>query len=255
MQELVAERVSLISRLSVFTVTRKRSLASGPTGCSAIDGAAPTCTFDDGHISRGTRGRARTPPGARARAPRRPSVWMSSMMPTPCPRRSAPHTCSASAIDGRPNASPAWIVMWKSSRITREKASRWRAGGSRPRAGDVEAAHALVAVAQRQLRDLQASSPAGASRSRDAARSARGPAEPRPKPASTASTTSSSDRPVLGVQLGGEADLGVDDAVVGEVLGALGGHPLQRLRVCITPPCGRTSPGRARGRCGWRRGR
>jgi hypothetical protein len=31
------------------------------------------------------------------------------------------------------------------------------------------------------------------------------------------------------VELGGEADLGVDDPVVGEVLGALGGHALQRL--------------------------
>ena len=121
--------VWLIRRLSVFTVTRKRSSASGPIGWSAIDGAAPTCTLDDGHISSGTR-------VSRTNAARRPrracpsaSMWMSSMIRTPWPRRSAPHTCSASAIDGRPNASPAWIVMWKSSRITRENASRWRAGG------------------------------------------------------------------------------------------------------------------------------
>ena len=40
----------------------------------------------------------------------------------------------------------------------------------------------------------------------------------------------------LDVQLGGEADLGVDDAVGGQVLGALGGHPAQRRRaVCMTP--------------------
>ena len=38
------------------------------------------------------------------------------------------------------------------------------------------------------------------------------------------------------VQLGREADLGVDDAVGGEVLGALGGHPGRwPRRVCITP--------------------
>ena len=32
----------LISRLSVLTVTRKRSLASRPIGCSSIEGAAPS---------------------------------------------------------------------------------------------------------------------------------------------------------------------------------------------------------------------
>ena len=48
-----------ISRLSVFTVTRNRSRVSRPMGCSAIDGAAPVCTLDVGHISSGTR-RSRT---------------------------------------------------------------------------------------------------------------------------------------------------------------------------------------------------
>ena len=54
---------------------------------------------------------------------------MSSTMRTPCPRRSAPHHCSASQIDGSPKPSPAWIVMWKFSRATYWKASRCRLGG------------------------------------------------------------------------------------------------------------------------------
>ena len=52
---------------------------------------------------------------------------------------------------------------------------------------------------------------------------------PSAKPASTASTTSSRSKPGLDVQLGGEPHLGVDDAVGGEVLDALPGHPVQRV--------------------------
>ena len=37
-------------------------------------------------------------------------------------------------------------------------------------------------------------------------------------------------QPALGVQLGGEADFGVDDPVRGQVLGALGRHPAQGVR-------------------------
>src|ERR1035441_4520280 len=45
----------LISRLSVFTVTRNDSCLSTRSGCRAIDGAAPVCTFEVGHISSGIR--------------------------------------------------------------------------------------------------------------------------------------------------------------------------------------------------------
>ena len=51
--------VSLINRLSVFTVTRKRNLANAPIGCSLIEAAAPVCKLEVGHISSGTR-RSRT---------------------------------------------------------------------------------------------------------------------------------------------------------------------------------------------------
>ena len=47
--------VSLISRLSVFSVTRKRSRRSISIGCSAIDPTTPVLTFDVGHSSSGMR--------------------------------------------------------------------------------------------------------------------------------------------------------------------------------------------------------
>ena len=50
-------------------------------------------------------------------------------MRTPWPSRSVPHHCTASQIDGSPNASPAWIVMWKFSRLRYWNASRCRLGG------------------------------------------------------------------------------------------------------------------------------
>ena len=85
-------------------------------------------TFDVGHSSSGMR-------VSRMYAASRPSCSlpigpvMSSTMRTPWPSRSAPHHCTASQIDGSPNASPAWIVVWKLARITYWKASRWRVGG------------------------------------------------------------------------------------------------------------------------------
>ena len=53
---------------------------------------------------------------------------MTSMIRTPWPSRSAPHHCTASQIDGSPNPSPAWMVMWKFSRDTYRNASRCRLG-------------------------------------------------------------------------------------------------------------------------------
>ena len=49
------------------------------------------------------------------------------------------------------------------------------------------------------------------------------------KPSSIASTASSRVRPLLGAQLGGHPDLGVHDAVGGEVLGAFGRDPGDRV--------------------------
>ena len=44
-----------MSRLSVLTVTRKRSVLSSVTGWTAMVAAAEVCRFDDGHISNGIR--------------------------------------------------------------------------------------------------------------------------------------------------------------------------------------------------------
>ena len=51
---------------------------------------------------------------------------------------------------------------------------------------------------------------------------------PLAKPSRTASTTSSRDRP-RSVQLAGELDLGVDDAVVAEVFGGFPRDAVQRV--------------------------
>ena len=53
---------------------------------------------------------------------------------------------------------------------------------------------------------------------------------PRRKPSQTAATISASGEPVRLVELGGEAHLGVDDAVVGEIDGRLVGDPFERGR-------------------------
>ena len=89
-----------------------------------IDGAAPVWTFEVGHISSGMR-RSRTNAASRP-SPTEPSGRgvMSSTIRTPCPSRSAPANWTASQIDGRPNDSPAWIVMWKFSRRMYSNASR-----------------------------------------------------------------------------------------------------------------------------------
>ncbi len=114
----------LISRLSVLTVTRKRSRRSRSIGCSRTDGAAPVWTFEVGHISSGMR-RSRTKAASRPSSIEPSSrTVMSSTIRTPWPSRSAPANWTASQIDGSPNDSPAWIVMWKFSRRMYSNASR-----------------------------------------------------------------------------------------------------------------------------------
>ena len=130
----------------MLTVTRNRSRRSSPIGCSAIDGAAPVCTLEVGHISSGIAlvADVRRQPAELHRADRRPV--MSSTIRTPWPSRSAPHHWIASQIDGSPNASPAWMVKWEFSRwqvLERVEVPGGRVAGLG--AGDVEAGHAAVA--------------------------------------------------------------------------------------------------------------
>ena len=121
--------VSLISRLSVLTVTRNRNRASRSNGCFSILGTAPVCTLELGHISSGIR-LSRTMPASRPRhAVPSGSSSISSTIRTPCPNRSAPQNAMASWMDGRPNASPAWMVNRALLARMYSKASRWRDGG------------------------------------------------------------------------------------------------------------------------------
>ena len=78
---------------------------------------------------------------------------------------------------------------------------------------------------------------------------------PMRNPSSIASTTSSRVRPRSGDSSGAIPDLGVDDAVGGQVLGALGGDPHDRVALLHDARrCARTSRGRAPASCGRRRG-
>jgi hypothetical protein len=154
---------------------------------------------------------------------------MSSTMRTPCPSRSAPQIWMASQMEGRPNASPAWMVMWWLAAAMVRNASSGRVAGLAAR--DVEADHAGVPVAQRELGDLR-----GVRR-----RAHGGEQQPDLDPALRRHLLEPGEdrlhdlvqlHAALEVQLGCEADLGVDHAVVGQVLGALGcdaGEGLGRL--------------------------
>ncbi len=99
--------VSLINRLSVLTVTRKRKRANRSKGCLSMLGTAPVWTLLLGHSSNGMR-LSRTSAANRPRlAVPSANTSMSSTSRTPCPNRSAPQNASASWMDGMPNASPA----------------------------------------------------------------------------------------------------------------------------------------------------
>ncbi len=102
-----------------------------------------------------------------------------------------------------------------------------RPAGFRPR--DVEPDHALVPVADRELGDLQ----------RPGRRAHGGEQRVHRDPAALAALAEPLEhglddlveaQTAFGVQLGGEPDLGVGHPVGGQVLGALGGHPAQRVR-------------------------
>ena len=184
---------------------------------------------------------------------------MSSTMRTPWPSRSAPHHWSASQIDGRPKASPAWMVTWKLARWMSWNASRWRLGG-KPASGPAMSKpdHALVAVAHGQLGDLhrarelahgghdRADHDGMPGRGCRVARHARKPGEPRRHDLVER-------QPALRRELGRVAHLGVDDAIRGQVLGALGGDALDRLgRLHHADRVRRSPRGRAPGSCGRR---
>ena len=176
---------------------------------------------------------------------------MSSTMRTPCPSRSAPHHWMRlpdrrqperlARVDGEVEVLPLQVLEGV-------QVPGGRVAGLG--AGDVEADHAAVAVAHRELGDLHRAGrvPHGGQQGAHPDRPTGRAASRRPSanPSSTASTTSSSLRPRLEVLLGGEPHLGVDHAVVGQVLRALARPPGAATPRSASPRrCGRTSPGSA----------
>ena len=212
-----------IKRLSVFTVTANPTRRNRSIGWSATEATAPECTFEVGQSSSGI-----APSSTRrATGPSVPSAAMSSAMWTPCPIRSAPWS-SASSIEAGPNASPAWIVSGSPAsrqiaRAAREVARRVPGLG----AGQVEPDHALRVRPDGEPRDLLGAG-AGAHRVDQ-----RADHDPVARALLEAGGDGRDDlvggEAAREVLLGGVADLGVDDAVVGQVLGALAGHARERL--------------------------
>ena len=100
---------------------------------------------------------------------------------------------------------------------------------ARLRARDVEAHHAQVPVADGQLGDLQRScrGPYGREQPAD---DDPGPRAPEAEPLQHRLDHLIEAQSPVDMQLGSEPDLGVDDAVRGQVLSAFGGDPDQRLR-------------------------
>ena len=124
--------------------------------------------------------------------------------------------------------------MWKFSRRIRSNASRWRVGRvAGLGAGDVEPDDALVA-----LRTAHAATSTERAAWRIAVTSIfiddrlagrGGPLHPDPEALEVRLDDLVEGQPALGRELGGVADLGVRDAVGGEVLGALGGDADDRV--------------------------
>src|ERR1700735_68281 len=161
-------------------------------------------------------------------------------------------------MDGSPNPSPAWIVMWKFSRATYWNASRCRLGGlpapapamshpttpaarcrtarpaistdpaPGPLAGDVDPDHPGVPVPPRQLGDLQRSRRGPHRREQgiygDIAAAAAAPEALEYRVDHLVQAQSPGH-----VQLRRDPDLRVHHAVVGQGFGALGRHPDQRV--------------------------
>ncbi len=212
-----SSRVSLMSLLFVFTVTRIAAGRAGRKGCSAMLRPAPVCTFELGHISKGTR-------LSRSRLASRPSrgvpsgsTVMSSTIRTPWPSRSAPVERDGFVDRRQPrNASPAWIV--KRALLLRMYSKRVEVTGGRV-SDSTPAMSNPTDAADRGSGSPAPRSPASgrqcASRSPGSAPRSDGPV-PRPHSPRRRSPPALPPRPrerqpAVDVQFGSEPDLGVDD--------------------------------------------
>ena len=229
----------LISRLSVLTVTRKRSSASSPIGCSAIEARGAGL-----HV------------GVRAQLERDPLVADVRREPAEVDRAVAvdgdvvddadavAEPVGAAPLDRLPDrGQPERLagVDREVGVLALEVLERVEVPGGRVAglgAGDVEPDHAVVAVGDGELGDLPRARlvPHRGQQLAYDDPGRRGGCHPlRRSPSCTARDDLVEGEPAVEVLLGGVADLGVDDAVGGQVLDALARHPGEvRRPVCIT---------------------
>ena len=165
-----------------------------PDGVLGQRGAAPVWTFEDGHISSATPvPHERGQPSQLARAVLGDLYVVHDADPVPQPFGPA-EPWMASQIDGSPNASRRGSSGGSSPAGCTGRAEVHGRRVARLGPGDVEADHAVVAVAHGQLGDVPAVAAVRmAVSSAPIVRAV--PAEPAAKPSTTASTTSSRDRP------------------------------------------------------------
>ena len=156
------------------------------------------------------------------------------MIRTPWPSRSAPHHCSASQIDGSPNASPAWMVKCAFSRRRYSNASRCRVGGK------PASAPAMSNPATSWSRNFTASSAisldlaacrmaVSRARTRIDVPGRLGGDRPGGEPVEHRLHHLVKVKTLLHMQFRREPDLRVDDTVGGQILHAFRGDPDQRL--------------------------
>ncbi len=165
---------------------------------------------------------------------------MSSTIRTPWPNRSAPQKAMASWIDGNPE-SLTRVDREVSVRITHvlervEVPARWVSGLG---AGDVEPDHSAVPESHREFGDLPR--PGGMPHRRqetaDADLPSRDPGSGFAGPETFENVLDDlvQTQALFQVLLGRKTDLGIDDVVVGQILGTLTCHPCKPFGgVCIT---------------------
>ena len=231
----------LISRLSVLSVTRKRRRRSRSIGWSSMDAAAPLWTFDDGHISSGTR-RSRT------NAASRPSshgavVADGDVVDDPDAVAQPLGAAELERLPDRRQPERLAGVDRDVEVLAADEVERVQMAGrpiARLRPGDIEPDDARIAPADGALGDLdRAGGLAHRGDDRASRRSGGRPRRPRPRRRGTRRASPRLDlvegQATSRAQLRGHPDLGVDDAIGGEVLGAFRGDAGDRVALLHDP--------------------
>ena len=244
-----------ISRLSVFTVTRKRSRRAGRSGARRSTAPRRSARWSTGTAPAGCACRAPTPPaGPSAHAS--PSAVDVDVVDDP---HAVPEPVGAAHLHGLPDARQAERLAGvdRHVEVLARAGSRTRPGGatagSRPprrRCRTRRRRGRGAAPPARRSHGLRAACRIAVSRvrTRIGLPAAAAPPSPARSPRCTAVDHLVQGQAALEVLFGGVPHLGVDDAVGGEVHRALARDPRQaRPATASRRPCGRTSPGSAPG--------